>query len=198
MLLQLLVTIPVLLVSLGSNRAAGESLQEIGVPLDSHEYATVAAFEQSVQDYVALHRRLAWNTPPLQVTADPRQLRTAVDSLGHAIRVARSDAERGDVFTDSVARLLRRRIACALGSLDPEALMHEMKEDDEDAGAPRLVVNGPFPWNSGNAMWPSILAALPQLPEELEYRLMGADLVLVDIRANVVVDVLADALLSDQ
>ena len=76
--------------------------------------------------------------------------------------------------------------------------MHEMKEDDEDAGAPRLVVNGPFPWNSGNAMWPSILAALPQLPEELEYRLVGADLVLVDIPASLVVDVLADALLSDQ
>ena len=197
MLLQLLVTIPVLLVSLGSNRAASESPQEIAVPLNSHEYATVAAFEQSVQDYTALHRRLAWKTPPLQVTADPRQLRTAVDSLGHAIRVARSGAGRGDVFTDSVAQLFRRRIACALGSLDPEVLLHEMKED-EDAGAPRLVVNGPFPWNSGNAMWPSILVALPQLPEELEYRLVGADLVLVDIRANVVVDVLADALLSDQ
>jgi hypothetical protein len=43
-------------------------------------------------------------------------------------------------------------------------------------------------------MWPSMLAGLPQLPPELEYRFLGRHLILVDVLANVVVDVLYDAL----
>jgi hypothetical protein len=35
---------------------------------------------------------------------------------------------------------------------------------------------------------------LPGLPVELEYRLHGTDLVLLDVEANLVVDILRDAL----
>jgi hypothetical protein len=75
--------------------------------------------------------------------------------------------------------------------------MREMEEDGE-GDVPQLEVNAPFPWNSGNAMWPSMLVALPQLPEGLEYRFVGADLVLVDVRADLVVDILRGALLSER
>ena len=41
---------------------------------------------------------------------------------------------------------------------------------------------------------PACLAAvLPRLPEELEYRVVGVTLVLVDVHANLVVDVLHGA-----
>jgi len=43
-------------------------------------------------------------------------------------------------------------------------------------------------------VWPALLAALPALPEELEYRFVGWDLVLVDTHADLVVDILKDAL----
>jgi hypothetical protein len=39
-----------------------------------------------------------------------------------------------------------------------------------------------------------MLAGLPELPGELEYRFLGRDLLLVDVLANLVVDVLHDAL----
>jgi hypothetical protein len=42
--------------------------------------------------------------------------------------------------------------------------------------------------------WPALLAVLPALPEELEYRFIGRDLVLVDVHADLIVDVLKDAL----
>jgi hypothetical protein len=50
------------------------------------------------------------------------------------------------------------------------------------------------PWNAGPVMWPSMLAGLPELPPELEYRFLGGHLMLIDVLANTVVDVLYDAL----
>jgi hypothetical protein len=56
------------------------------------------------------------------------------------------------------------------------------------------VVNGRFPWLRGAGMWLCVLNALPSVPEELQYRIVGRDLVLVDVHANLVVDSLRDAL----
>lgn len=159
------------------------------------EYTVLTAFDRSVRDYMALHRRLARRTPPLQVTSDPEELLNAVDQLGEAIRLERHGARTGDVFTPAVARLFLGRIHRALWVHGVTELAAELEEDNEPS-APRPVVNGRFPWASGNAMWPSVLAVLPGLPAELEYRFVGADLVLVDIRANLVVDILEGALTS--
>lgn len=193
---QLLMTTISALLLVASGAAVGFPQGNQG-NLAAHEYAALATFEHSVEDYMALQRRLARRTPPLQVTADPARILIAVDSLGRAIRLERSDARRGDVFTAPVAKLFRQRITCALGAFDTAALMREMEEDGE-GDVPQLEVNAPFPWNSGNAMWPSMLVALPQLPEGLEYRFVGADLVLVDVRADLAVDILRGALLSER
>jgi hypothetical protein len=194
MLVPLLMTIPALLASPGLHPPPPiEFRQEIVGDFSAHEYAVLAAFDRSVQDYAALHRRLARLTPRLQVTADPVQLRGAVDALGNEIRLARQTAQVGTIFTPVVAILFRERIQTALWDFDVTVLMAEMEEDAEP-GAQRPVVNGRFPWGSGNAIWPSVLAALPELPEELEYRFVGADLVLIDVPADLVVDILQDAL----
>jgi hypothetical protein len=37
---------------------------------------------------------------------------------------------------------------------------------------------------------PSLLENLPPLPPEIEYRITGADLVLLDAKANMVVDII--------
>ena len=42
-------------------------------------------------------------------------------------------------------------------------------------------------------MPPNLLAALPDLPEDLEYRIVNRDLILHDIDANIVVDVIDNA-----
>ena len=69
-----------------------------------------------------------------------------------------------------------------------EALM----ADTWEPMAPR--VNEPFPWVSGNGMLPTVLELLPDLPPDIEYRFVGADLVLIDLRSELVVDILRDAL----
>lgn len=195
MLLPLLVVIPLLALPGTSSDTTIQCHQGIGGKFvwREHEHVALAAFDRSVQDYVDLHRRMARTTPPLVVTADPAELLNAVNSLREAIRGARPAAQRSDVFTEDVADVFRRRIECALWRFDVAALVAEMGEDEEPGAAPP-VVNRPFPWNSGNAIWPSVLAVLPPLPAELEYRFVGVDLVLIDIPANLVVDVLEGAL----
>jgi hypothetical protein len=43
-------------------------------------------------------------------------------------------------------------------------------------------------------VWPSILCALPPLPDELQYRFAGRTLILWDVHADLIVDLLPGAL----
>jgi hypothetical protein len=57
-----------------------------------------------------------------------------------------------------------------------------------------VTVNEAFPAGVAVLRPPKLVGALPPLPAELEYRVVGRDLALVDLRANLVVDVLRRAL----
>ena len=57
------------------------------------------------------------------------------------------------------------------------------------------TVNGDYPAAASlSSMPPCLLAALPPLPEELEYRFLGGDLILVDLHARLMVDFIPRAL----
>jgi len=60
--------------------------------------------------------------------------------------------------------------------------------------APKPTIHEPFPWSLGSAMPAALLPALPPLPGELQYRFADRDLVLIDIHADLVVDILKNAL----
>jgi hypothetical protein len=53
-----------------------------------------------------------------------------------------------------------------------------------------LKVGEPFHWIYGSAMFPCVLDALPELPTELQYRIVGSTLVLIDVHAGMIVDLL--------
>jgi hypothetical protein len=57
----------------------------------------------------------------------------------------------------------------------------------------RPGVNDRFAWAQGSFMPAFVLELLPPLPAELEYRFAGRDLVLIDVHAGLVVDILAGA-----
>jgi ATP-dependent Clp protease adapter protein ClpS len=58
-----------------------------------------------------------------------------------------------------------------------------------------LQVNGIYPDAVAETTFPStLLQKLPTLPGELAYRIMGRDLVLVDSKANLVIDLFHEAL----
>ena len=57
-----------------------------------------------------------------------------------------------------------------------------------------LEVNVVLPWGAGDPASASLVGLLPLLPDELEYRFVsGRHLVLLDVEANLVVDVLRKA-----
>jgi hypothetical protein len=170
--------------------------QVIATILEDHN-ATLA-FQRTVAGYASMHRLLEGPLPTLEVSTDMRVVQAAIDALATQIEAARKGARQGDIFTDSVARMFRRRIATCLSPEDLEAILAENRpeyEEPEGFAAPRLQVNGVWPPQIPfGFVPPQLLAALPALPPELQYRIAGRSLVLWDHHANLVVDFLPGAL----
>ena len=151
-------------------------------------------FTIAVEGYTALHQRLEQQLPPLRVSQHAQDIFQASDALAAAIQTARPAAREGDIFTPAVAGYFRARISDTLiarGFLPDELVSAMLEESDETSPLP--VVNGRFPRGRGTIMWPCILEALPRLPDELQYRMIGRDLLLVDTHAELVVDILRQA-----
>jgi hypothetical protein len=146
-------------------------------------------FVTRVHDYVETHRRAAAGIEQ-PLCSDPEELTQQADALAAAIREARPRAKEGDIFTFAVSDMFRARIATIIrrSNFDVVALF-ERHGDEGDA----LEVHGTMPWRP-HLVWRPIIRELPELPPELEYRFAGRHLVLVDVGANLVVDVLRDAL----
>lgn len=152
-------------------------------------------FVAATREYAAAHRRLEQQIGPIQITDRPETIRYAIDAMAAAIRAERPDARQGDLFTPALARELRVRIDQALrahGFTAADVLAEG--EEGPDPATFILRVNGPFPWVLSQAMFPCVTGALPPLPPELQYRMVGSDLFLIDVHASLIVDILPYAL----
>jgi hypothetical protein len=168
---------------------------EVLTPL-AQEERTLTEFNLRIDHYVALHRRLERSVPPEQMFDDWEEMSQARDDLAKAIREARPDARPGDILSPSFREVVTTRVEQTLARADYDlATVLRAINSEVVPGGPRLKVNGRFPWEHvGAAMWPALLQVLPVLPRELEYRFVDRDLVLVDIHADLVVDILKEAL----
>lgn len=161
----------------------------------SRDEVMMQRFDAGIELYVRLHRDVERALEPIVPTDDVDAIFRAVEARADGIRRARPHATRGDLFTPPVARILRMRIADALRAHGFTAadLLDDISEG-YGARHQRLLVNGPFPWSDASGMLTCLAEVLPALPQELEYRLVGRDLVLLDISASLVVDFLPNAL----
>jgi hypothetical protein len=150
-------------------------------------------FLQRVDDYVALHRRLECSLPPEVVTADLDALFAPRLALAAAIRESRAEATQGEIFTPAMARYFRILVADALNA-DGITDMLSIVEDDNEVHVP-AAVNADYPAErSIPVIPPCLLAELPPLPEELQYRFVGRDLILWDVHAGLIVDFVPNAI----
>lgn len=156
----------------------------------------VRQFMDATREYAVLHRQLESRLPRLEVTSHPETVYAAVQAMAAAVRAARPAARPGDVFTEALAPELRARMAVALAShgFTPDDVRAPEAADGLAAPGPPLRVNESFPWRYATSLFPCILDALPPLPPELQYRIVGNTLVLVDLHADLVVDLLPYAL----
>ena len=148
-------------------------------------------FNDAVERYVALHRRLESSVAPADISADADQIIRAPTVLRERLRRARGPVSEGAFFTPQMAALFKRLIRQSYGS-DAASLIKATHDEPDELG--RALVNEAWPGTALTTMPPSVLAAFPPLPAELEYRFVHRDLVLWDVRADLIVDVLRDAI----
>ena len=157
-----------------------------GQPVNA-DAKVMAAFEQRVKEYSALHRKLEATLPDLPKEASPEQINEHQLALAQLIAHARSGADAGDIFTKDTRALFRRYLFKVFSG--PQGADLKRSIMDENPGRLRLHVNARYPESVPvPSMPPQVLQALPKLPEELEYRFIGDRLILHDIHAHTIVD----------
>lgn len=174
-------------------------LVSIAGPAFAQPYLQERAVEQfmaATRNYAALHRLVELSVAPIDITSDPAAINRSTRQLAAVLRVERRNARAGDFFTDDVAPILRARISEALAErgFTPGDVLTAEAASGVASTAALLRVNDTFPWIYASAMFPCVLHVLPELPPELQYRIVGRTLVLIDVHASLVVDVLPNAL----
>jgi hypothetical protein len=154
--------------------------------------AIAADFEKRVGDYMKLRQKAQAGLTAPKNTDSPVKITEYQHQLAAKIRAQRPDAKAGDIFTPEIADLFRNLVQLSLNSPDGEKI-RKSYEHAEPLHGLRLNVNQSYPDGIPlQSMPPSLLLNLPELPKELEYRFVGRELVLRDIAANLVLDVVQD------
>jgi hypothetical protein len=166
--------------------------QQTMSPQELREYRAVSHFLRAVDNYVLMHRISAPIAPDVMCLPDGTV--AAINELAATPLDARPAPRENDIFAPDVADVFRDRIARAVRQHEINVwdLVSDMNEDEMIA--PPVAVNDPMPWGVGDRPISWLVAALPALPEDMEYRLVGRDLVLFDARDHIVIDVLRVAL----
>lgn len=155
------------------------------------EAPILEAFNERIDAYMEVHNEVERQLP-FDVGDNVFEVIEAVQS---GIRTARGGARRGAILTADVGALIRTRLESRLAGCGKkvETVLAFINEERAPA-APAPQINERFPWELGSAMWPPFMGVLPPLPEALVYRFADRDLVLIDIHADLVVDILMNAL----
>ncbi|HUP40010.1 MAG TPA: hypothetical protein VM115_07820 [Vicinamibacterales bacterium] len=156
----------------------------------------VAAFTEKVQAYDKLRKDLAKDSPPLKETSNPAEIANAEKALAAKVRVARANAKPGDIFTPATAAMFRRLIQPPMAT-GPDAKENKaiIKEDAPKAGEVPFKINGEYPKEvPQSTVPPDVLKALPPLPEELQYRIVGKHLILLCVHGNLIIDYMLNAI----
>ena len=159
------------------------------------ETPILASFAVRIDAYMRVHNDVERAIAPQRMYDDPEELYATLAAMRSGIRLARLNRRGERIFTNDVGQLIRTRVAARLvecGQTVEEVLAFVTEERPTRVRAP--AVDEPFPWEVGAAMPVSLLPVLPVLPDELQYRFVGRDLVLIDVDADLVVDILRNAL----
>ena len=158
-----------------------------------NEYgAAVKAFRDRADEYLQQQKDIAKGLPPLKNTEDPAELTSREDELGKRIALARATAKPGEFIGKDLEPYVRAAIKKDWASRPADA-RQAVGEDLPPTSVAKI--NAAYPKDQPLATVPaSLLAALPPLPEGLEYRLVGRHLIIRDVTANLVIEVLPNVL----
>jgi hypothetical protein len=160
---------------------------------DRPEAPVLADFEARVKEYMELHKKLEDTLPKLSNDSSPEEIDKHQRALERLVREARKGVQPGTVFTPGMQTLVRQVMADVFGGPDGAALKASIM--DEDPGGTKLAVNARYPDTVPlSTVPPQVLQRLPRLPEELEFRFIGRDFILMDEHAHILVDLVENVL----
>jgi hypothetical protein len=163
--------------------AAGQQPQRV-----NPEARALADFREEVDEYVELHRTIEAKLPALPKDATPVQLDQRQRALAALIQTARKGAAPGDVFERDSRPIIRKLLYAIFTGPDGRRLRASVNEENPGQVV-KLTINGRYPDSIPvSTVPPQVLAVLPQLPPELEYRFIGSTLILLDAHAHIIVD----------
>lgn len=174
-----------LCISLPAGRmlVAAPAAQQAVNPLAS----AMVDFKKRMDAYLELRKAVTKKYPEVKETGNPAKIHEREVALGNGIAMARANAKAGDIFGPVSGHLLKvvDEDWNSRSPADQKAILSEIPKGLV------LKVNQAYPPKVPLAtVPPKLLAQLPMLPEELEYRLVDRRLLLRDRDANLVVDVL--------
>lgn len=167
-------------------------VQSGGQPVNPHARA-MAAFQERVKEYSTLQSKARAGLPALSTESTPEEIHTHQLALAGRIRQARRTAKPGDIFHPDMRIVIRTLMSQVFGG--PEGAQLKADIMDENPGRIRIIINERYPDNVPVSMVPpQVLAGLPNLPKELEYRFLGRALILLDVEAHLLVDIMENAI----
>lgn len=152
----------------------------------------VADFNARIDRYVELRRAAEVGVPPLAVTDNWDEVTRSEVALAARISRARVRARRGEFFTPTISREFRNALRPIVDENTRAVIM------DDNPGSFTRHIDVRYPKTRSYSSVPAnVLALLPRLPDDVEYRFLGPHLILLDIRANVIIDRMRCAIRCD-
>jgi hypothetical protein len=159
-------------------------------------------FQQRLEHYIKFQRGIEKDIGAKQKPVDdPQVINRKEETLAGTIRANRRNAKQGDIFSPQIANEFRRLMNPELKGRRGSEVKEELTEDfgeEADEGKPKpvpLKVNASYPEGNPLPTVPAtLLAALPTLPPDVEYRIIGRNLILRDVDANIIVDFIPRAI----
>jgi hypothetical protein len=162
----------------------------------SDDASIVQDFEGRVSRYLEERRKQAGT--PSKPTSSPEKLDHAQQALAQESQLARTEAQRGDIFSPAITTYFRRQIAGALTGPQGVKVRASLRHAEPVQDVP-LHVNEVYPDRTPlQSTPPTLLLKLPALPKELQYRIVGRTLVLLDVAPKLIVDFIPDAIFSNK
>ncbi|HEX3322796.1 MAG TPA: hypothetical protein VHR84_18965 [Terriglobales bacterium] len=151
-------------------------------------------FAKKLGEYQKLRKKIAGSAPTNVKSAAPETVKGTQVLLAQKIKSARSGAKQGEFFDPVIAQEFRKVLAATVEGEEGGKILASL-HDAQKESPPHLGVNQSFPQGAAVPTTPpSLLLNLPPLPKELEYRIIGRQLVLRDADANLIIDYLPNAL----
>lgn len=155
--------------------------------------AILKDFNRRVVDYVKLSKAAQSEIHRPKPTKSPEAIERYESRLAHRIQEARRGEGRGSIFTPEIADDFRRIIGAAMQGPQAARIQQSLRQDS--VYSVRIRANRPYPAGLPlPSTPPSLLMSLPPLTAQLDYRVVGHNLILHDVDANLVVDFIPNAI----